>query len=154
MKIDHLPTSTLRLNPANPRQISEKQFRSLVKSLKDCPQLFEARPLLVSDRTGERIVLGGNMRLRAAQKLGLTEVPAIILPGLTEAQEREIAIKDNGAWGEWDWDALANEWGDVPLAEWGVPMPSCWRDEPAAEADKCEMETCPTCGAKHRRRNE
>lgn len=135
MTIDHLPISTLRLNPDNPRSISDRQFRSLVKSIKDCPQLFDVRPLLVSDRTGERIVLGGNMRLRAAQQLGWDKVPAVILSGLTKAQEREIVIKDNGAWGEWDWDKLANEWDDVPLPEWGVPMPACWQDagEPPAE---------------------
>jgi ParB-like chromosome segregation protein Spo0J len=152
MTIHRLPIASLRLNPDNPRQISDKQFRSLVKSLKDCPELFDARPLLVSDRTGERVVLGGNMRLRAAQQLRYTEVPAVILSGLTEAQEREIVIKDNGSWGEWDWDRLANEWGDAPLAAWGVPMPGCWQDEP--EADKCDTETCPTCGAKHKVRDK
>ncbi|MFA5379568.1 MAG: DNA methyltransferase [Dehalococcoidia bacterium] len=135
MKIDHLPIGKVRLNPDNPRQIGTKEFMSLVKSLKDCPDMFEARPLLVSDRTGEHIVLGGNMRLRAAQKLGYKEVPAIILSGLTEAQEREIAIKDNGAWGEWDWDALANEWGDVPLAEWGVDIPTDWATDQVEPAD-------------------
>ena len=150
MKIDHLPIGSIKLNPANPRQIGTKEFMSLVKSLKDCPEMFEARPLLVSDRTGENVVLGGNMRLRAAQKLGYAEVPVIILSGLTEAQEREIAIKDNGAWGEWDWDALANEWGDVPLADWGVDISRDWTDEPG-EKEPCEMETCPTCGRKHKK---
>jgi ParB-like chromosome segregation protein Spo0J len=154
MKIDHLPIGTLRLNPANPRQIGHKEFASLVRSLKECPEMFEARPLLVSNRTGENVVLGGNMRLRAAQQLGYTEVPAIILPGLTEAQEREIVIKDNGAWGEWDWDKLANEWDDVPLADWGVSMPSYWLDNPESKGGECEMVTCPTCGRKHKKDDE
>ena len=153
MKIDHLPIGSVKLNQSNPRQIGTKEFMSLVKSLKDCPEMFEARPLLVSDRTGERIVLGGNMRLRAAQKLGYTEVPAIILSGLTEAQEREITIKDNGVWGEFDWDALANEWGDVPLADWGVGIPPDWTDGPG-EKEPCEMETCPTCGRKHKKESD
>lgn len=129
MKIDHLPIGKVRLNPDNPRQIGAKEFASLVKSLKDCPDMFEARPLLVSNRTGENIVLGGNMRLRAAQKLGYKDVPAIILPGLTEAQEKEITIKDNGAWGEWDYDALANAWSDLPLKDWGVDIPADWGEQ-------------------------
>ena len=153
MTITHLPIGSVKLNPANPRQIGTKEFMSLVKSLKDCPEMFEARPLLVSDRTGEYIVLGGNMRLRAAQKLGYKEVPAVILSGLTEAKEREIIIKDNGAWGEWDWDALANEWGDLPLSDWGVLMPTDWLEQPQ-ENDQCEMETCPTCGRKHKKGHE
>jgi DNA modification methylase len=135
VKIDHLPIGKVRLNPDNPRQIGTKEFMSLVKSLKDCPDMFEARPLLVSDRTGESIVLGGNMRLRAAQKLGYNEVPVIILPGLTEAQEREITIKDNGAWGEWDFDALANAWSDCPLKDWGVDIPADWATDPTEPAD-------------------
>jgi hypothetical protein len=126
MKINHLPIGKVKLNPANPRQIGTKEFMSLVKSLRDCPQMFEARPLLVSDRTGKYIVLGGNMRLRAAQKLRYKEVPVIVLPGLTEAQEKEITIKDNGAWGEWDFDALANAWSDLPLKDWGVNIPDDW----------------------------
>ena len=36
---------------------------------------------------------------------------------------REIVIKDNGSFGAWDFDMLANEWDDLPLADWGVPMP-------------------------------
>ena len=126
MKIEHLPISKVKLNLDNPRQISNKDFESLVKSLHDCPDMFEARPLLCSDRTGKLIVLGGNMRLRAAQKLGYKEVPVIIMPGLTEAQEKEITIKDNGAWGQWDFDALANVWSDLPLKDWGVEIPADW----------------------------
>jgi hypothetical protein len=32
-------------------------------------------------------------------------------------------VKDNVGFGEWDWDALANEWGEEPLAEWGLDVP-------------------------------
>lgn len=46
------------------------------------------------------------------------------MSGLTEEQERSVLIKDNGSWGEWDWDLLANEWDDLPLNEWGVDIPS------------------------------
>ena len=33
---------------------------------------------------------------------------------------REIIIKDNGSFGSWDYDMLANEWDDLPLSDWGV----------------------------------
>lgn len=122
-KIEYLPIGKVKLNEGNPRFIKDDAFKRLVKSLEDCPDLFNARPLLCSDRTGELIVLGGNMRLRAAKELKYKEVPVIVMQGLTEDQEREIAIKDNGAFGEWDYDALANVWSDLPLAEWGVDVP-------------------------------
>jgi hypothetical protein len=81
------------------------------------------------------------MRLRAAQKLGYKEVPVIILPGLTEAQEKEITIKDNGAWGQWDFDALANAWSDLPLKDWGVDIPADWAAGKINDlSDKTEVE--------------
>lgn len=133
--IEHVSIKSVALNPDNPRQISSKQFERLVKSLEDRPDLFEARPLLCSDRTGKLVVIGGNMRLRAAQKLGYKEVPVIILRGLDLRAEKEIAIKDNGGFGEWDFDVLANEWSDLPLAEWGVDVPDDWGPDPSESAD-------------------
>jgi hypothetical protein len=84
-------------------------------------------------------------------------VPVIVLPGLTEAQEKEITIKDNGAWGEWDFDALANSWGDLPLKDWGVDVPKDWMQvldaqslpEPGSGGEKGEETTCPKCGFKY-----
>jgi hypothetical protein len=155
-KIQYLPVGDIHLNPDNPRLIKDASFRRLVKSLQDAPDLFRARPLLCSDRTGELIVLGGNMRFRAALDLGYKEVPVIVMSGLTEAQEREIAIKDNGIWGEWDMDALANTWGDLPLTDWGVVLPESWLkslDDKLPEAgsgiEKDNETICPKCGFKY-----
>lgn len=41
-------------------------------------------------------------------------------------QQRQFIIKDNATFGEWDWDALANEWDSDELNEWGVPV---WNPE-------------------------
>ncbi len=126
-KIQYLPVGQLVLNPKNPRLIKDAAFKRLVKSLTDCPALFDARPCVCSDRTGENVIMGGNMRYLAAKELKYKEVPAIIMSGLTPEQEREIVIKDNGdAFGEWDFSALANSWGDLPLVDWGVGMPQHW----------------------------
>jgi DNA modification methylase len=134
--IQMLPIGAVTLNPDNPRTIKDSSFRRLVKSLQDAPRLFNARPLLCSDRTGKLIVLGGNMRLRAAIELKYGEVPVIIMQGLSEDQEREVAIKDNGAFGEWDYELLANEWSDLPLSDWGVDLPEDWKDvEPEETVD-------------------
>ena len=99
-KTQYLPINNLIINPNNPRLIKDANFKRLVKSLKDCPSLFDARPCICSDRTGELIIMGGNMRFLAAKELQYKEVPVIIMSGLTEAQEKEIVIKDNGDFGE------------------------------------------------------
>ena len=125
-EIIYLPIGKLKPNPDNPRLIRDANFKRLVKSLKDCPQLFDARPCICSDRTGDLIVLGGNMRLMAAKELKYSEVPVIVMSGLTPEQEREIVVKDNGEnFGEWDFDLLAN-WSDEPLKDWGVDLPEDW----------------------------
>jgi DNA modification methylase len=82
--------------------------------------MLELRPIVVNK---DMIVLGGNMRLKACQEIGLTEVPIIVAENLTEEQQREFLIKDNVSGGEWDWDILANEWEVEQLEEWGLDVP-------------------------------
>lgn len=43
---------------------------------------------------------------------------------LTDEEVREFIIKDNVAYGNWDWDTLANEWDTDELSEWGVDVPN------------------------------
>lgn len=106
----------------NPRTISSKDFQILVKSIQDNPDYFEARPLLLSDRTGDLVIIAGNQRYDAAKAIGLKEVPTYLLHGLTEEREREIVIRDNINNGEWDMDKLAAEWSDLDLADWGLDL--------------------------------
>lgn len=107
--------------PANPRQWKRDEVAQLAKSIQETPELFDLRPIIVYDNVNEFVVLGGNMRLAAAKHLGRKEVPCEIVSRETPpAKLKEIVIKDNGAFGAWDFDALANEWDDLPLADWGV----------------------------------
>ena len=112
----------LRKLENNPRKISSEDFQILVKSIKDNPDYFEARPLLLSDRTGELVIIAGNQRYDAAKYLRLKEVPTYLLKGLTEEREREIVIRDNVNNGEWDLDKLSEEWGDLNLADLGLDI--------------------------------
>lgn len=125
-KIEYLPVGAVHLNEKNPRLIKDEAFKRLVKSLQETPDLFRARPLLCSDRTGRLVILGGNMRYLAAKQLKYTEVPVIIMKGLAEDQEKAIIIRDNGAFGEWDFSVLASAWSDLPLEDWGIELPKNW----------------------------
>ena len=62
------------------------------------------------------------MRLKAAQEAGLAEVPVYVATW-EEAKHKEFVIKDNLAFGEWDWDMLANEWDAEELDDWGLELP-------------------------------
>lgn len=41
---------------------------------------------------------------------------------LSEEEQREFIIKDNVGYGEWDMDALANEWNAEDLDDWGLDV--------------------------------
>jgi DNA modification methylase len=116
----------LKKLPNNPRIIRDKQFKTLCDSIRDNPKYFEARPVILSNRTGEMVIIAGNQRYEAAKSLKLKEVPTFLIEGLDEAKEREIIIRDNISNGEFDMSALANEWSDLPLVEWGVDLPEDW----------------------------
>jgi len=83
------------------------------------------RPIAISTRTGEEIVICGNQRLKAARKLGLKSVPAIIYNNLDEQEENDIVLRDNINNGEWDFEALQDDkWGDLDFKEIGIDMPA------------------------------
>ena len=135
--MEYRKLTELRKLPNNPRTIKDESFKSLCKSIQDNPDYFEARPCILSDRTGELIIIAGNQRYDAAAHLKLKEIPTHLLSGLTEEREREIIIRDNVANGEWDVSALA-EWDKVKLEEWGVDVQ--WPvEEPEATEDDYEI---------------
>ena len=117
MQTQLVSISKVKPNQDNPRIIKDYKFKKLVQSIKDFPQMLELRPIVVNE---DNIVLGGNMRLKACQEAGLTEVYIIQAKDLTPEQQREFIIKDNVGFGEWDWDVLANEWDTEKLEEWGM----------------------------------
>jgi hypothetical protein len=120
MTLQRVPVSKLRANPKNPRIIKDEKFQKLVQSIKDFPEMLELRPIVVD---GDGVVLGGNMRLKAAKDAGLKDVPVIRAEHLTPDQQREFIVKDNVGFGEWDWDALANDWPADDLSAWGLDVP-------------------------------
>lgn len=122
-KVVYRPLSELKPLEDNPRWIKEEDFNKLCASVQNNPELFEAQPIILSDRTGELVIIAGNQRYRAAKEVGLKEVPTILLTGLTEKKEREIIIRTNVTNGKWDWDRLANDgWEVSDLDEWGVDV--------------------------------
>jgi hypothetical protein len=121
MRVETVSISKLKLNPDNPRSITQDKFRKLVKSLRDFPAMKEIRELVVDENY---VVLGGNMRLRALKEIGEKKATVKIAEGLSDEQKREFIIKDNASFGEWDFDVLANTWSIHPLKDWGVDLPN------------------------------
>jgi len=120
--------------PANPRQWTKVEIDKIAKSLLETPELFEARPIIVTQYAGKFVILGGNLRYEGCKKNKDKDAPCFIIPDDTPIDKmKEIIIKDNGSFGEWDYDALGNLWDDLPLADWGVPA---WDGEKKVSPDE------------------
>jgi DNA modification methylase len=128
--MEKLNIAAIKPNEENPRFITDSKFKKLVKSIKDFPEMLEARPLVIDE---DNVVLGGNMRLKALKAAGVFEIPVKRVEGWTAEQKKEFIIKDNLGYGEWDWELVANGWDAEQLEDWGLDIPS-FEIEPEAEA--------------------
>jgi len=116
--------SQIKSNPKNPRVIKDDKFQKLVKSIKEFPEMLDKRPLVCfTDTDGKYVVLGGNMRLKAAKEIGMKELPISLADDWTEEQKNEFLIKDNVGFGEWNWDELNSDWDTEKLQDWGLDVP-------------------------------
>lgn len=115
--------------PKNPRFIKDDRYKKLLKSLQDNPEMLGARELIVYPFKNVFIIIAGNMRYKACVELGILDIPCKILPeSFTVEQLRAITIKDNISYGNDDFDALANEWDALDLADWGLDVPQIISD--------------------------
>lgn len=128
-----LPLSALLLNegqldwlPRNPRTWTKEDVERTAKSIAEDPDFLEDRPVLaIPFQDGKYIVFGGNLRREGSKAAGRKDVPAVVYVPESDDDRTTIlrrAMKDNGSFGSWDYDALANEWDDLPLADFGIPV--------------------------------
>lgn len=125
LPLDKLEQNTGQIEglPRNPRTWTLSEINRIAASLKETPELFEARPILVLPKNGKYVIIGGNLRYEGCRKNKDKEVPCFVLPEDTPLEKlKELVIKDNGSFGAWDYDALANEWDNGRLPDWGVPV--------------------------------
>ncbi len=83
------PVADLRLDQHNPRLHTRNQLRQIARSI----ETFGFNVPVLIDAQGQ--LIAGHGRVLAAQLLGITHVPTIMLEHLTEAQIRAFMIADN-----------------------------------------------------------
>jgi len=142
----------IRLNPNNPRFIKDDKFKRLVQSIKDFPKMLELRPIVV-DKDG--IILGGNMRYRALQELGMEikDEWVKVADKLTDEEKKRFIVEDNVGFGEWDWDLLSEQYEKEELEEWGMDVDKLGdidfdninSTEDREKQFKEQVVTCPHC---------
>ena len=89
----------------NSRTHSEAQIEQIAQSIK---QYGFTNPVLIDE---DNTIVAGHGRVMAATKLGMTELPCVILKGLSESQRRAYVIADNklALNAGWDIDILLSE---------------------------------------------
>ncbi len=105
MKIELVPTGSLREYNSNPRVIGDAAVEAVANSIK----AFGFKVPILIDADGE--IIAGHTRLRAARKLGLEEVPVIRAADLTPEQVKALRVTDNqsATLSSWDSDLLPLE---------------------------------------------
>lgn len=104
LKVETWPIERLVPYCRNPRK-NEEQVDRMASAIKE----FGFRIPIVAKSDGS--VVDGHLRLKAAQKLGLKEVPVALADELTDAQVKAFRILANKSanWAEWDTDLLKLE---------------------------------------------
>ena len=134
-QIAYVKVKDLKLNDRNPRK-NDAAVDVVAKSI----EKYGFKNPCIIDK--DNVVWCGNTRLKAARRLGIEEVPCIVVEDLTEEQIREYALLDNktNEIAEWDYDLLAEELQELDLADfeldWGV---NCDLQEKEVEEDNYEI---------------
>jgi len=89
LSVTYLPLDRLKPDPGNARRHSAKQIGQIARSI----EAFGFNVPILIDGGGN--VVAGHGRLAAARRLGWSEIPAIRLEHLSEAQKRAFMIADN-----------------------------------------------------------
>src|SRR6516165_6717815 len=80
--------NSLKSFSKNPRRHPEAQIAALMKSI----SRVWTNPILIDET---ETILAGHLRLEVAKRLGMTEVPTIMLVGLSETEKSAVVIADN-----------------------------------------------------------
>lgn len=91
--------NTLSLWESNPRAIDKTDFDRAKRQMQETKEItgqWLYKPLVI---TPDGEVLGGNMRLRVLQDLGVKDIWVSVVNAKTEADKLKIALSDNDRWG-------------------------------------------------------
>jgi ParB-like chromosome segregation protein Spo0J len=89
LSVVYRPVSSLRPDPRNARTHPKRQIEQLVQSIWE---FGFTNPVLIDE---DDVLIAGHGRLRATKELGLTEVPTIVLEGLSDVQKKALRLADN-----------------------------------------------------------
>lgn len=117
MEIINLKINDIKPYENNPR-VNDQAVDKVAASIQE----FGFNSPIVVDK--DLIIINGHTRHKAAKKLGLEEVPVLIVENLTEEQVRAYRIADNktAEYSKWDYEKLIQEIQELQEANYDLEM--------------------------------
>ncbi len=156
LKFENWPISRCVDYARNPRK-NDHAVDKVAAAIKE----FGFRVPIIAKSDG--LVVDGHLRLKAAKKLGLEEVPVILADDMTDAQIKafRLSVNKTAEFAEWDFDLLKLELQDLGELNFDLELTGFDLSEVASlfddsdvhapedfnEVDEKEMKNkCPKCG--------
>lgn len=120
--------------PKNPRK-NDRAVTKVASSIRE----FGFKVPVVIDKDG--VIVAGHTRVKAAEQLGIKEIPCIVADDLTEEQIKAFRLADNktAEFADWDFEILAEELADIndiDMSEFGFDIDALDDEEPETEEDE------------------
>ena len=117
LEIQHWSTDRLVPYSRNLRK-NEQAVGRMIASIQE----FGFKIPILARGSGD--VVDGHLRLKAAQKLGLVEVPVILCDEWTEAQVKgfRLMVNRSATWADWDTELVALEMEDLRAADFDLAL--------------------------------
>lgn len=117
LTVEHRQVADLKPYEQNARTHSKAQIKQIAASI---TEFGWTSPLLIDEQNR---IIAGHGRADGARLLGMSEVPVIVISGLSEAQRRALILADNkiAENAGWDEDLLRAEL--ATLSEWKFDLP-------------------------------
>jgi len=120
-QVQLVPLSIIVPNPDNPFKTKDAEYKKIIQSIKEFPEMLNFRTLVVVQQAdGNYMVLGGNKRLAALKALKYKDAPVMVADEWSEEQRKRFVIADNVNFGEWDLSLLEQKYDISDLEDWGV----------------------------------
>jgi len=129
MKIVNVPIGDVRPYPNNPRK-NDEAVEGVMNSIRE----FGFKSPILLDK--DSIIVCGHTRHRAAQKLGMTEVPCIFLTDLSDEKIKAYRLADNKVSEAAEWDVKKLEKELDKLANMQIDMSIFGFENDDGEKDK------------------
>lgn len=117
MQVDTWHVSKFVPYSRNPRK-NDQAVGRMVASINE----FGFKIPILARSSGE--VVDGHLRLKAAQALGMTELPVILCDEWTEAQVKafRLLVNQSANWAEWDCELVALELGELQVINFDLTL--------------------------------